>query len=173
MKKFIAFLILAVFVVIMVNMLTGCNVNQRQIRKLDGLVLQQPAEFARLSNLINPCFTGKAKSDTVMKHDSISLPPVTNTVTVTRNDTVYTTKTVTQTKFIHDKMTIHDTIADNRAVTSIQGQVKGKSDSLVVVKTLLASQTQTTSNWRKWCLILAGVIGVSILAYVLKFFIKI
>jgi hypothetical protein len=162
-----------------VLLLAGCkSLQQRQIRKLDDLVLQQPAEFARLSNILNPCFSGKAKSDTVITQGKG------DTTTVTRyiqgepgkNDTVFINKKIV----VPYKYSIHDTVPDTRGLAACNIIARAAADSLLITKTklsLVQSQTQKTKgDLVKWIiglsLLLAAIIGFSIYKFFSGGFIK-
>jgi sensor c-di-GMP phosphodiesterase-like protein len=146
--------------------LAGCNIQKREVARLDTYSVKYPAEMARLSNWLYPCFTGKAKSDTVMqtRHDTVTNP---GTVVITHvKDTVVKTvtlpgKTITNTM----QVTIHDTINDQRAIAACQSAAKVKSDSLVVRNTQL---TQTTKSRSTWMWIAIGCMVVIVVSLVVK-----
>jgi hypothetical protein len=152
----------------------GCNTQLQQVRKLDALTLEQPVEFARLSNLINPCFTGKPKSDTVSKTDTVQIAGAvtTNTVFVKGNgDTVVKTVTITTPgKVINHSITVTDTIPDNRALSVVNNALKVKTDSLTVVKTQQSSTSHNLGIWRLIALCSLGVIIIFIVAKIVLLF---
>lgn len=131
--------------------LCGCSASykqQRDVKKLQSLVLQQPNEFARLSDLLNPCFDGEVKSDTIitLHTDTLIENGISDTVRI--NDTVRITKTlqgktITNTK----KVVIHDTIPDGRKVAYLNTQLKVKSDSLVIKNTQLSQKNKAKNTW--------------------------
>jgi len=126
----------------------SCNVQKREIGRLDGYSIKYPAEFARLSNMLNPCFTGKAKSDTVTNTVVTQLPGDTSISTVLKHDSVFISKTINLPgKTITSTVTVHDTIPDNRALNSVNGQFKIKADSLVISKTLLSDKSKAKNTW--------------------------
>ena len=139
--------------------ITGCSQSyytKRDIKRLDGLSLQYAGEFARLSNILNPCFTGHAKSDTVIKRSSDT---VFNSVEryisgkPGKPDTIYLPgKTIKNNIFT----IIHDTIADNRAITACAATGKASADSLLIMKIKRAQLVSDKSSLIKW------VIGMSI-----------
>ncbi len=99
-------------------LIAGCGSSyyvKRDVNRLDGLSLQYPNEFAKLSNTINPCFTGAAKSDTIVKHtsDTIITAGMERLVPGApgKPDTLYLPgKTIRNNIYT----TIHDTVTDNR-----------------------------------------------------------
>jgi hypothetical protein len=155
-------------------LLCGCSASyrqQRDIKKLDGLVLAQPNEFARLSNLINPCFSGKAKSDTVIKTHTDTLINQGTTITVRVKDTVYVTKTTAGRTIINTRtLSIHDTIADGRAMSVATSQLKIKSDSLIVRNTQYTKATHDKNTWMWIAIGAIALIVIYIVAKVVIFF---
>lgn len=150
----------------------GCgSLKDRQIRKLDALVLQQPLEFSRLSNLLNPCFSGKAKSDTVIKVHTDTLIQDGSTTTVRIKDTVYVTKTkpgrvITNTR----TLSIHDTVENQRKTGVLNNQLVVKSDSLTIVKTQLAATKHGRNIWRMIAIGLISLVVIFTVAKVVIFF---
>lgn len=158
MKKLIPFLLL----------LCACNTQQRDIKRLDALSIQQQPEFKRLANLLDPCFPIQGKSDTVRitgKRDTLITP---GTITITHvKDTVVKTitlagKTITQ----YQTEQITDTITDSRALQAIQAQLTVKGDSLLIKGTQLTTATKNGSRWM-WValgegllIIIGGVVAV-------------
>lgn len=138
--------------------LCGCSAAYRQRKaaeKLDELAIQQPNEFARLSNTLNPCFSGKAKSDTVINLHTDTLIQDGKTDTLVKNNTIYITKTV-PIKTVKT-LTIHDTIADGRANKALLVALAIKSDSLIIFRTQLGKAEKETNTWR-WAAIIAILI---------------
>lgn len=138
--------------------LCGCSAAYRQrkaVEKLDALAIQQPNEFGRLSNMLNPCFSGKVKSDTVISLHTDTLLQGGKTDTLVKNNTVYVTKTV-PVKTVKT-VTIHDTIADGRANKQLIIALAIKSDSLINRNTLLGKSEKETNTWR-WAAIIAILI---------------
>ena len=136
----------------------------RDVKKLDALAIQQQPEFKRLANLLDPCFTGTAHSDTVTvqgKTDTISAP---GSIVFTKvSDTVIKTvtlpsKRITATVY---KM-VHDTISDNRMLSAATALYSVKSDSLTIIKTQLTQKIQAKKTWM-WIAIGALVV---ILAFI-------
>lgn len=132
--------------------LTGCSAAYKQaqdVKKFDGYAIQYPAEMSRLANLLDPCFKGVAKSDTVIKQgkrDTVITPG--STVITHVKDTVIKTVTLAGRQVtIPTFITIHDTLADNRAISAVQGQYRVKGDSLIVVKTQLATTAHSRNIW--------------------------
>lgn len=141
--------------------LFGCNVQKRQIEKLQVFALRYPNEFARLSDLLNPCFDGEVKSDTIISThtDTLLVDGVTTTVRV--KDTVFVTKTLPGKTITNTRtVTIKDTVKDGRAISYLNSQLKVKSDSLVIVKTQM-SQVKKTKNILMWILIGIAVVVVA------------
>lgn len=154
--------------------LCGCSAQykqQRDIKKLQSLVLQQPNEFARLSDLLNPCFDGTAKSDTIISlhTDTLFEKGISDTVRI--NDTIRITKTLPGKQINHTRtVTIRDTVKDGRSEAYLKSQLQVKSDSLVISKTQL-SQTKKSRNIWMWIAIGAIlIIVVSIVIKAYKFF---
>ncbi len=112
---------------IICTLFTGCSkawYQQRDIKRLDTYAVQQPAEFARLSNWLLPCFNGKAKSDTVTVFGpgdtvriagKIVIKNVHDTIYSTQYDTLKITKTVNH--------WVHDTVPDTRQTAALQSQL--------------------------------------------------
>lgn len=153
-------------------LLTACNVQKREIAKLQVYSIRYPAEFKILANTIDPCFTGVAKSDTVIKigkADTVNLPG--STVITHVKDTVIKTITLPGKKITQPVYTtIHDTVTNDRALQACQSVQKGISDSLVVVKTQLVSTKGNLNIWR-WIAICAGaLILIFIVVKVYAFF---
>lgn len=155
-------------------LLCGCSTTyrqQRDIKKLDGLALQQPNEFARLANLLEPCFSGKAKSDTVITSRTDTLVKDGVTAVVKVKDTVYITKTlpgkvITNTKTI----AIRDTVEDQRKSRVIGNDLKIKSDSLIVVRHDLLTSNKSCNKWMWISIGLISLIAVFVIAKVVIFF---
>jgi hypothetical protein len=141
-------------------LLSACNTPKQQIRRLDGLVLQQPSEFARLSNLINPCFTGRAKSDTVVKSDTVKLPGNTNVLITHIRDTVIKTITITLPgRIINHILTIHDTVPDTRALANCTEAAKADREQRIQSDTKLQDSEKIAQVRLYW---LIGVITLLI-----------
>jgi hypothetical protein len=155
-------------------LIAGCGSSyyvKRDTKRLDGLSLQYPNEFAKLSNLINPCFTGTAKSDTVIKHtsDTIITAGIERFVTGTagKPDTVYLPgKTIRNNTYT----TIHDTVPDNRALNASTVIAKSAADSLIITKTQNMELKTDKSSLIKWVIGL-GVVLLSLLGFsIYRFF---
>jgi hypothetical protein len=137
---------------------TSCNIQQRQIRKLDALALQQPAEFTRLSNLLNPCFTGEMRADTII---NIGMPDTIITHVETRAlpgqvDTIFKTITIKQPYTIH----ITDTVPDKRKEGDYIAQIKTINDGKVVSDTKLKLTEATSRKRLYWIIGLAAFIVI-------------
>jgi hypothetical protein len=155
--------------IILLLLITGCSSSwyvKRDIKKLEGLSLQYPNEFASLSDKLNPCFKAAAKSDTVVR---------TTTDTVTNSmerlipgqpgkpDTLYLPgKTIKNNIY----STIHDTVQDSRALSLCTIEGKTVSDSLIIVETQSTQLRAEKSGLIKWVIslgvLLLTIIGVSI-----------
>jgi hypothetical protein len=155
-------------------LIAGCGSSyyvKRDIKHLDGLSLQYPNEFAKLSNMINPCFTGAAKSDTVVKHtsDTIVTAGIERLVPGRpgKPDTLYFRgKTIRNNIYT----TIHDTVTDNRALNASHVIAKSAADSLIIIKTQNAELKIDKSSLIKWVIGLAVVL-FSVLGFsIYKFF---
>ncbi len=167
MKKF-------TLIAITMFILSGCSqawYQRRDMKKLDALSIQQPTEFLRLSNLINPCFDGKAKSDTVVvkgKADTVTLP---GSVVISHvKDSVIKTITlpgrqVTLPTFI----TIHDTIPDTRSIATLNAQLKDCSATQITDQAKLADALTVSKNRLWWIIGLASAIGIFAVVKVYSF----
>jgi len=147
-------------------LLCGCAAYQqrRDVKKLDALAIQQPAEFARLSNMLNPCFSGKAKSDTIITTHVDTLVKEGSITTVRIKDTVYVTKTLpARTINKTHTVTIHDTIPDNRGLKELSTELKVKSDSTLMIKTQMSKLQKDKNTWM-WMAIGLMVLVVGFLA---------
>src|SRR5579862_371470 len=120
-------------------LIAGCGSSyyaKRDIKRLDGLSLQYPNEFAKLSNMLDPCFTGAAKSDTVVKHtsDTIVIAGMERLVSGSpgKPDTLYLPDKTIRNNFF---TTIHDTVTDNRALNAFSITTESAADSLIIIKT--------------------------------------
>lgn len=142
-------------------LLSGCAkyIQNRNVARMDSYAVQYPAEEARLANWLYPCFTGKAKSDTIRtegKRDTIITPG--KTVITHVKDTIVKTVTLPGRQVtIPTFLTIHDTVTDQRALSACTTAAKVKSDSLVTVKTQYTTANKK-ANLYFW--ILAGIAGV-------------
>lgn len=151
---------------------SGCDTQRRQIRQLDGLVLQQPGEFVRLSDLINPCFSGKIKSDTVRTYDTTVIAGTFHSDTIRKNDTVYVTKTITAPgKTITKTNTIHDTVTNDRAYNALNVLYRVKADSLISVTASYKAADKKASKYELYFwLIVAGIAIFIVIKIVLYFY---
>lgn len=155
-------------------LLCGCSQSwyqRRDVKKLDALSIQQPAEMARLANQLYPCFKGVAKSDTVTQFgpaDTIYRPG--DTSVIMRHDTAF--RTITNTRFIDRNITktIHDTVVDNRAQQANDALFKVKSDSLVIEKTLLVQKSKAKNIWMWIAVGCISAIVITIAVKVYQFF---
>jgi len=163
MKKLIPLLLL----------LTSCSATyrqQRDVKKLDALAVQQQPEFKRLANLLDPCFTGVAKSDTVISTHTDTLVKDGVTTIVKVKDTVYVTKTLPS-KIITNTRTlsIHDTVTNDRAIVYWEDQTKIKADSLLILKTQLSSTKHGKNIWMFIAIGLALLVIIDVVWTVYKF----
>jgi len=141
--------------------IAGCRSSyyvNRDVKRLDGLSLQYPKEFARLSNLINPCFTRIAKSGRVVKQTSDTIITAGAEPLIQgkpgKPDTIYRPgKTIRNNIYT----TIHDTLTDNRAINACNVFAKSAADSLIVIKTQSIQLKADKSALIKW------VIGLAVL----------
>lgn len=152
--------------------LYGCNTQKRDIKRLDTYFVQYGAESARLSNLIYPCFTGKAKSDTIIKTKIDTVIGFSGSIHVdsVSHDTVYRTRikvqTITKT-VIND---IHDTVQNMRLVTGLNLQIKDLRDSMVTYRTKLTDAKNGKNTWMWIAIGGIGLIVVTIVVKVVKLF---
>jgi hypothetical protein len=155
MKRYIPLLLL----------LCSCSTSfyqKRDIAKLDALAIQQQTEFKRLANLLDPCFTATAKSDTVIKFhsDTITTPGF---ITISRlKDTIVKTVTLPGKQVTTQRIvTIRDTIPDNRALTACGALFSVKADSLNKVKAKLEVITSENTHKLYWIIGLALALLIS------------
>jgi uncharacterized membrane protein YuzA (DUF378 family) len=149
----------------------SCNVQKYQVRRLDALSLQQPSEFLRLSDLLNPCFSGKAKSDTVIiagKTDTIVKPGA--PVITRRNDTVFST--LHDTLYVHKTViqSIHDTVPDSRGLASAEARIEDCSAQKIAAVTQLSDSQATAKTRLYWIIGLAALIGITVVIKVYSLF---
>lgn len=156
------------YLCVLAFVLNGCSASYRQrrdIKKLDGLVLAQPVEFARLSNLLNPCFNGKSKSDTVITTHTDTLVKDGITTIIRVKDTVYVTKTIPimTTRILN----IHDTVTDGRALAYLNSQLKNKTDSLKIANhdNAKVSHEKTIWMWLSIGLMVLDLVLITIKVY--------
>lgn len=135
-----------------VLLLLSCNVQKQQINKMQVFAVRYPDAFKILANTLDPCFTGKAKSDTVIKIDSIITPGQTNTIyTKGKGDTIVKTITIQLPGKIKTKTTtIHDTIPDMRAIEACHATEKIEADSLRGNKVKLVTETKKANKYCLW-----------------------
>jgi hypothetical protein len=151
--------------------LSGCNVDKRNVERMQVYAVRYPAPFKILANTLDPCFAGAAKSDTLIvkgKADTVLTPGSTSIVTTLSHDTVFVTKTVTtqgKTITVPTIKTIRDTVINNRALEAVQATFGIKSDSLVVVRTQLSQSTKKASKFELWFWLLVGIEGAGIIIY--------
>ena len=152
--------------------LVGCNTQKRNIKRLDAYFLQYGGEASRLSNLVYPCFTGVAKSDTVIqtKIDTVVHFAPLYTVDSLSHDTVFRTrvqiKTITNTVI----KTIHDTVQNMRLVASLNDQIKEKQDSVVTYRTKLVDVKHGKNIWMWIAIGSSSLILIFIIAKVVLLF---
>jgi hypothetical protein len=134
--------------------IAGCGSSyyaKRDVKRLDGLSLQYPKEFARLSNLINPCFTGMAKSDTVIKQtsDTIVMARIERLVPGNpgKPDTLYLPGETIRNNIY---TTIHDTVTDSRAISTCNLIARSSADSLLICKTQNIQLNAGKTSLIKW-----------------------
>ncbi len=140
--------------------LTGCNVERRQMDKLDAYAVKYPIEMSRLANELYPCFTGKAKSDTVIKTHTDTLIQDGITTTIRIKDTVYVTKTLPGRTITNTRtLSIHDTVTNDRAIGDLKNQFTNKSDSLMKVNVKLEDKQKALNTWRWLAIGLLVLIG--------------
>lgn len=149
----------------------GCNVAKRNIERMQTYAVRYPDQFKILSNQLDPCFIGSAKSDTIISTSTDTLIKEGATTIVRIKDTLYITKTLPGKVITNTKtLSIHDTIADGRALQAQQVQFKIKSDSLIVVKTNAVRTAKNLSIWRLIALCACAVILIFIVIRIYVFF---
>lgn len=130
-------------------LICGCNVERRQLDKLDAYAVKYPIQMRALANQLYPCFNGKAKSDTVIKTHTDTLIQEGSITTVRIKDTVYVTKTMPGKVITNTRtLSIHDTVSDLRAIGVLNNDFKIKADSLVMVKTQQVGTKHNLNIWR-------------------------
>lgn len=146
--------------------LFGCNVDKRNIERMQVYAVRYPNQFKTLANTLVPCFNGKAKSDTVI---TTRFDTVTNTVdrivpgAPGKPDTIYKSgKTIVKT--ITHKIT--DTIVNDRAIAALQSTNKITSDSLTITKTKLDTATKKANKFEKWFWLIVIIEGAAMLVFV-------
>jgi hypothetical protein len=165
MKKLSVFLLLA-------TLLSGCSqawLDARKDHKLTTLAVERKSTFLALSDELNPCFQGKAKSDTTVVfglRDTMIVQG--DTVTTVTHDTIVRTihlpgKIITQ----PIQTTIHDTVQDGRAIATLSDQVSTSKDALIKSQQQLADQksTSTLYHWLFYGLLAFDVIYFGIKIY--------
>lgn len=150
--------------------LFGCKVDQRNIERMQVYAVRYPNQFKTLSNTLDPCFTGPAKSDTTFlpgKADTVLLPSEVIKGEPGNPDTIRLPgKKITVT----NRVVIHDTVTNDRALQAIRATFNIKSDSLVVVKTQLNQVKHSRSIWMWTAIGAIFLIVIYIVARVVIFF---
>ena len=152
-------------------LLTGCNTYQKQLNTFHIFAYNNPDKVAELCAKEYPCVGGETRSDTVIHVDTVAGQSKHDTTIVNGVRTV----TVTIPKYITRLVTIHDTtkVIDNAKQAYTEAQLRDTHDALITLQAKLSDTQSTSEKWRKWCLILGGVIGLGALGAVLKFLGKI
>jgi hypothetical protein len=140
-------------------LLLGCNIERRQLDKLDEYAVKYPTEMQGLANRLYPCFSGKAKSDTVISTHTDTLTKDGVTTIVKVKDTVYVTKTVPIRTI--KTLAIHDTVTNDRAISYLNTQVKVKADSLNKVSAKLEVISSENTHKLYWIIGLAFALLIS------------
>lgn len=140
----------------------GCNTTKRQIASMEVYAVRYPDQFKVLANTIDPCFTGKLKSDTVIKIDSVIVPGKTNVIyTKGKGDTIVKTITIQLPGKIKTVFTkVIDTIPDNRAIEACQATEKIEADSLRQKNILLQDKTKKAN--KRGVIMWALIIGIAL-----------
>lgn len=165
------------FIAVISVLLCSCSQSwyqRRDIKKLVALSIKQPTEFLRLSDLINPCFTGKAKSDTIKtkgKPDTVVLPGEIKVMITMQHDTVVKTITLPGKQVtIPYFTTIHDTIPDTRAIASLQAQLNQCGTEQTTATTQLADAKKTSNRWMWIAIGCMALIVITVVVKVYSFF---
>lgn len=154
--------IYTVVLLIIAFLFIGCNTQKRQIRKLGSLALQQPGEFTRLSNLLNPCFPAGTvvKSDTTIiygKADTtisyVYTPNPNGPAVIHDTVTKYVKITIPITKLIHD------TVPDVRGLVAAKAETQTAKNETIVTQTQFKA-VQDTKNKLWWWVIVLGLVIV-------------
>jgi len=172
MKKTITAAVIITLLLPIVAWIAGCGPSyyiKRDVKKLGILSLQYNTEFARLSNKLNPCFTGIAKSDTVVKYTTDTLINKVERLVPGKPDrpgALYLPcKTIRHNVFT----TVYDTVWDNRALNACNTVGKAASDSLLIVKTQNNRLKAGEGNLIKWVIGLAVVLLIFLVMGVYRF----
>lgn len=151
-----------------VILLFSCNVAKREVAKMEVYAVRYPNDFKILANTLNPCFNGKAKSDTILKHDTTITAGSTTIENVFRHDTAFITKTIRLPgQTITNTITVHDTVTNDREEGALQATIRSVQDSLTIVKTQLKIKSHQ-ADVRLWWLIglaVAGLIAIGVKVY--------
>lgn len=150
----------------------GCNTAKRQIASMEVYAVRYPDQFKVLANTLDPCFTGKLKSDTVIKIDSVIVSGKTNVIyTKGKGDTIIKTITIQLPGKIKTVFTkVIDTIPDNRAIQACQASEKIEADSLKQKNILLQDKTKKANKRGLIMWILIVGIGLYIIVKIYLFF---
>lgn len=150
----------------------GCNTAKRQIAQMEVFAVRYPDNFKVLANTLDPCFTGKLKSDTIIKIDSVIVPGKTNVIyTKGKGDTIIKTITIQlpgKIKTVFSK--VIDTIQDNRAIQAYQASAQICADSLKQTKSLLQDKTKKSDKRGLYMWLLIAGIGLYIIVKIYLFF---
>jgi hypothetical protein len=126
----------------------GCNVDKRNVERMQVYAVRYPAPFKVLANTLDPCFTGVAKSDTITKINTAVVKGDTVVTIVKLRDTIFKITRIQLPGQITTKtLSIHDTVTNNRAIQAAEVLFSIKSDSLVVVKTQLSQTKHIRATW--------------------------
>jgi len=153
-------------------LLCGCAsyIQKRNINRLDGYSIRYPAEMAKLSNQLYPCFNGKAKSDTVITVKVDTVWDKLDTVIHQEGDS--STSSMDITHYFKGGTTngsgvlkintiktirITDTVQDQRALQACSLNAKVKADSLLIVKTQYATADKKATTYF-WILVAIGAV---------------
>lgn len=144
-----------------VLLLLSCNVQKQQINKMQVFAVRYPDAFKILANTLDPCFTGKAKSDTIIQYGKIDTVITYGNMPSFKLDTskmsfghivYYSVDTVIKTIKIKIPITktITDTIPDMRAIEACHATEKIEADSLRDNKVKLVTETKKANKYCLW-----------------------
>ena len=143
-------------ILILSLLLLSCNVAKREQAQLQVLAVRYPDNFKLLANQLDPCYPEKARSDTIIKIDTLLKKSDTITKVVSHKDTVTISRIITKPgQLITRNITIHDTVVDHRLDASCD-VVK----SQLLSTTIQLQQSQKKNTTYLWYLIGIGVVCI-------------
>ncbi|MDR3551239.1 MAG: hypothetical protein P4L31_07540 [Candidatus Babeliales bacterium] len=147
---------------------TGCgNQAAKEIARMQVYAIRYPPQFKILANTLDPCFTGVAKSDTIIHRDTTTIKGDTLINTVLRHDTAFITKVITLPgKTITVLKKITDTVTNDRNTQAIEATAKISADSLNITKGQLTVYKAKADKFSLWFWLENGFLGLALLVFV-------